>query len=525
MVPPIHGMSKIISDAPCPQCRQNGKDKTGNHLMLFDDGGCYCNRCGYKGEDKPMGYQHPDYNQYSDASTSIRSIDPSVRTIYGVKVGLDESSGDVSQVCYPYKDQWKIRTLPKSFSCTSKVSGFFGQGITKSDVLIITGGEEDALATYQMMKAKHPYNIPAVVSLPNGESSIRVVSEEIEYVLSHKKIILCLDMDEVGQSSNNKIASLLDCPVYIVNMPAKDPNDCLIQNLSDEFVSAIHKSTLHKPSGIVSVAEVRDKACTPPEWGLTWPWQTLTNATYGIREGEGYYIGAGAKAGKSEFLNELVKHLISIDQRPFLIKAEEVPHLTVRKLAGKIAGKFFHRPDIPVTEDEISNAIDLFEDNILLFDRENSLDWEEMKPAIRHAVIVEGCKQVFIDPITVFTDGHDPSEANVMLQRFSREIDQMSKDLGFTYFCFCHLNNPSSGPPHERGGRVLSSQFTGSRSMMRACSYMIGIERNKDPEIEEDLRNTSYIVLLDDRINGNSCRFPLIYNKGNGDYLEPKAEF
>ena len=41
-------MSKIIGDTACPQCRANGGDSTGNHLMLFEDGGAYCNRCDYK---------------------------------------------------------------------------------------------------------------------------------------------------------------------------------------------------------------------------------------------------------------------------------------------------------------------------------------------------------------------------------------------------------------------------------------------------------------------------------------------
>ena len=40
--------SKIIGDEPCPQCRENGGDSTGNHLILFSNGNKYCNRCNYK---------------------------------------------------------------------------------------------------------------------------------------------------------------------------------------------------------------------------------------------------------------------------------------------------------------------------------------------------------------------------------------------------------------------------------------------------------------------------------------------
>ena len=37
----------VVRDEPCPSCREQGRDKTGNHLMVFDDGNKKCNRCGY----------------------------------------------------------------------------------------------------------------------------------------------------------------------------------------------------------------------------------------------------------------------------------------------------------------------------------------------------------------------------------------------------------------------------------------------------------------------------------------------
>ena len=40
-------MSRIIGDEPCPKCREKGRDKSGNHLIVFEDGGKHCNRCGF----------------------------------------------------------------------------------------------------------------------------------------------------------------------------------------------------------------------------------------------------------------------------------------------------------------------------------------------------------------------------------------------------------------------------------------------------------------------------------------------
>ena len=51
-------MAKIIGDTACPQCRKSGGDRSGNHLMLFEDGGAYCNRC--------------EYSEVADTFTPIR---------------------------------------------------------------------------------------------------------------------------------------------------------------------------------------------------------------------------------------------------------------------------------------------------------------------------------------------------------------------------------------------------------------------------------------------------------------------
>ena len=54
---------------------------------------------------------------------------------------------------------------------------------------------------------------------------------------------------------------------------------------------------------------------------------------------------------------------------------------------------------------------------------------------------------------------------------------------------------------------------------------MIGIERNKDPELSLKERNTSTIVLLEDRKYGRSGTFKLYYDVETGDYVEPPEGF
>lgn len=50
-------------------------------------------------------------------------------------------------------------------------------------------------------------------------------------------------------------------------------------------------------------------------------------------------------------------------------------------------------------------------------------------------------------------------------------------------------------------------------------------ERNKDPELSLKERNTSTIVLLEDRKYGRSGTFKLYYDIATGDYTEPPEGF
>ena len=158
----------------------------------------------------------------------------------------------------------------------------------------------------------------------------------------------------------------------------------------------------------------------------------------------------------------------------------------------------------------------------LIYDKYQAGEWEEGKQEIRYSVRVLGCRDVIVDPLTCFTVGLSSGEANDMLIKIASELATLAKDLEFTAYCFCHLNNPQSGTPHDRGGKVLSSQFAGSRAMARFCHMMIGIEGNKDPELSEEEINTRKLVILEDRNFGESAIIPLFFNKNTGRLLEPQ---
>jgi len=216
-----------MPDKPCPSCRSRGRDRSGNHLFLLEDGVTwYCNRCHYieKGEQL---YSEPEQKNYVDISTISellsgeipdRKIRSSTSENYGVKLEYDPSTRDIVKHFYPItKDKvitgYKVRALPKVFASVGDSKGkvdLFGQAVTPAGgkKLLITGGELDALAAFQMLYDKYPNFKPSVVSLPKGEN-VTSVKDNLSYVQSFSEVLIHTDMDEVGRSTADAIAKLV----------------------------------------------------------------------------------------------------------------------------------------------------------------------------------------------------------------------------------------------------------------------------------------------------------------------------
>ena len=130
-----------------------------------------------------------------------RKLRKDVCEAYGVKVSVDTSTGVVDRHYYPITKggkvaAYKLRDLPKSFASIGDMRGkveLFGQSAVPhgGKKLLIVGGELDALSSYQMMIDKYPNFIPAVVSLPKGESTSGI-ADNMSFINKFDEIIIIL---------------------------------------------------------------------------------------------------------------------------------------------------------------------------------------------------------------------------------------------------------------------------------------------------------------------------------------------
>jgi 5S rRNA maturation endonuclease (ribonuclease M5) len=456
---------------------------------------------------------------------------------FGVTVALSESDGQtITAHHYPYTMNgvikgFKVRLVQnKRFFCVGSIASCEPFGWTQalksaphSAKLFITEGETDAMALWQALYEKTGKSM-SVISVPSGASSAKKIYPYIaEIKRSFKNVVLVGDQDEAGAMLATELGKMFP-EILVAKFTLKDANDMYREGRGQELVKAAMWDAQPPTSGkSVRSSDIWHLAEYTPEHGIPWVWDTLTAKTRGIRRGEVYYFGGAPKIGKSVVVNEIATHLIKTAGTPvFLVKPEESMGGTLKRLAGTAVDRVFYDPNIPFSMDDFNLGKSIIGSNAIIYDTYQDVKWEEVKQEIRYNVTVLGCKDVILDPLTCFTVGISSAEANDTLIKIASELATLAKDLEFTAYCFCHLNNPQSGLPHDRGGKVLSSQFAGSRAMARFCHLMIGIEGNKDPELPDEERNTRKLVILEDRNFGESAIIPLYYNKDTGRLLEPQ---
>lgn len=530
-------MSSYIKNIRCPVC--NAGHGVG---VYYDDergynGTCFkCNSYFHNLNEDDFEYvdnKPKEINLESlNKSTTItniehRGISKEVCERYGVRSSVNEITGEVDKTYFPRYSNgnlvgYKVKDRHKGMSTIGDGKGaqMFGQNICgeSGQLLIITEGEEDCLAAYQIIKNQGKNY--RVCSLPDGAST-RAIKNNLEWLDKFDTLLLAFDQDEPGQKCALETADLFKPgKVKIMKFSEKDANDMLLSGKEREFYQAIYNAREYRPDGIVSVDDVYDKVMKPVEVGLPWPWETLTTYTFGRRRRELIGIGAAQGNGKSEFCKELIHSITENDKLPvggFFL--EEPVEITIKQVAGKLKNKRFHVPDGNWTYEELSDALDHLRGKLYLYNHEGcNNDWESIKSKIRFFVNGLGIKDIIVDHLTAIV-AHEQDEYRA-LNRIMQELSSLTHELDCTIYFISHLAT-APGTPHEEGGRVMASQFRGSRAIAFWSNFLFGLERDQQAEDVVE-RNTTTLRILKDRYTGASTgnTFKLLYNNKTGEWVE-----
>jgi twinkle protein len=508
-------MADFVQHEPCPKC--GSKD----NLARYSDGSAYCFGCKHVekvgselGTPVTREKARADLLDGELVALSKRGISEETCRFWNYRVGHMGSEG--VQIANYIRDgkvvAQKIRTKDKKFKVLGegKSLPLYGQWLWKGGGkrLIVTEGEIDALTISQLQNNKWP-----VVSVPNGaQGAAKTFAREIEFIEQFDEVVIAFDMDEPGQDAAQECAAMLTPgKARIAFLPDKDANACLTNGHGKELIQCLWEAKPYRPDGVVDVASLIEAATKPIEFGIPWPWPTLTAATYGIRRKEVYGFGAGTGVGKTTVFKAIEHHLVKQGLKVGLLHLEEPPAHTLKILAGMEAGKRFHVPGTVYTPDELRAAVQTFDGKVYFYDHFGAADYEVIKAKIKFMVQSLGIKDIFLDHLTALAASIDEDERKA-IDKVMADLSALAQQLDCTIYYISHLTTPE-GKPHEEGGRVLEKHFRGSRSIAYWSHFLFGLERNK-----QNVDGITTFRVLKDRYTGDSAGllFGLRYDRETG---------
>lgn len=510
--------SEFISHGPCPACGSS------DARALYTDGHEFCFSCGdhAQGDGEPAKKERRMANGLLSggkfAGLPKRKISEETCRKFGYAQGKDEKGDGCHIANYRVGGEivgQKLRYDGKNFTVRGKLACLFGQHLwNKGKMIVITEGELDAMAVSQAQKNKWP-----AVSIPTGaQGAKKALAKQMEYLGQFETIILMFDQDQEGALAADACAQLFEPGrVKVARLPLKDASEMLQAGRQAELIDAIWQSKPYRPDGIVRVSDIEAELHKTLEIGVPWPWETLTQLTYGRRRGEVYMLGAGTGVGKTDVFTQIIAHTITeLGEKAAAFYLEQPPTETVRRIAGKLTGQRFHVPDAGWTEDQWREAVDALvkEDRLYLYNHFGSTDWEIIKTRIRYLARSEGVHHIFIDHLTALV-AHAEDERRA-LEELMAEVAGLAQELGVSMYVISHLATPD-GKPHEEGGRVMVRHFKGSRAIGYWSHFMFGLERDQQDE-DETRRATTTFRVLKDRYTGQATgqTFYLRYNQETG---------
>lgn len=532
----------------CPRCMKNGKDRSRNNLMVYgldsngEHKGAKCFACEYtipsvewlreNGEvlEEEEDIVGSEFNKeihrkiVEETGTNprgYRGIKEEYSKFYGVRYQYkqEESGIVVEHTLYPTtigKELvgFKRRIHPKDFSKpigqVGKDVDLFGQVrfLERSHTVIITGGEHDALAAYQMLAEglDRKYELPAVVSGTTGETSMyKQVQAQYPFFEKFKKIIVCMDNDKAGKEAFENIVKVLPRnKVYLMKMELKDANEYLLQDKAKDFVKAYWGAKLYTPAGVYASNELYEAAmdCLDAQV-ITLPPFMRTAANMlggGLVEEEITVILAKTSIGKTLMVNEITKHIIVAHPEHVLgILSLEA---TYKKYSRNLLSSFLHIPLHRKTKEEKAAILEENKEAINNFYvREDGsprffvcddrgADIDSIKEKVLEMIIYFGITILVIDPYSDLLSGMSVQEQ----EELATWLKRIMKEYGITIIVISHVKKAANnGNEHLTEDDAMGSSF-----LAKGAGITLALERDKAAEDPVE-RNTTHCYILKNR--------------------------
>ena len=569
----------------CPKCISKGNDQNLDNLHVYGQDaegrhrGAKCFACTFyilseeykesiKEDNEPQEYEYmgTEFNEEihrmmkestGTDSKGYRGIRTAISRSLGVRYEYDQEDGSVAKTFYPVTKDclnkevaesivgYKVRTHPKSFfeplGETGKDCDLFMQWKFKTHkgMLLVCGGEHDALAAYQMLldmhnrsNGKDKYDEVAVVSGTTGEGGVaNQLRQQYQWLTQFSKIIICMDEDKAGDKATEEVAKILPKgKAFVMKMRHKDPNEYIVKGDEQSFVNDFWGHKPYVPVGIVGSSSLLDevlqsakieKIPLPP---FMHKLQNLMAG--GIPLGVILNLGSASGTGKSTYVEELTYYWVF--NSPYKVgvlslesdQGEYGTKLLSRHISRKInlIVDADEKVDFLNSEFVQEKARELFtkpdgRDRFYLMD-ERGGNVKDIQDAIERMVKECQCKVIVIDPLQDVIASLPLEEQD----NFMSWQKSLTKSEGVTVINISHVRKSSGGKEaNSRGADISEEDFHGSGSIFKSGACNLLFTRNKESESAIE-RNTTIMKMTKCRWTGNTSPFAGMYYYDNSTH-------
>lgn len=524
---------------PCPSCRKNGRDRSGDNLVIYDDGSKHCFSCGHdeqvrgakravEPEELEGMLELSDVPKLPLKELAKRGISDKAAKVYGVRTEIDAETGEDAAYYAPlYKmgqligyqrkiarEQGNRQKGDLSRVGETKGADPFGTHIHSRGgrMVIAVEGVEDCLAAYDMLdKAGKKYRVVATMGTDGWKRML-------DYFESFEKVVIAFDQDAAGKQAAQEFAGALSSGKAVMmrwNGPS-DPNALMLHRQGSEvFYNAIHKAEPYRPDGFVTGDEVwrRMENYTEPKIVLPYPddWGNLKEKMGGFREAEISMFTAGSSIGKTSYIRALKAHgLRNTDCRIGEVELEERGEKTWRGLMSSYAAQ----PWKQMSLDERRQA---WEETygtrriITLDHRSQFGKGQKLIGKFKYLHYSLGCNVIFLDHVTLAVNEFGDGQGNSAQDQMMNEFLEFVETTGVHLCLISHLRKTGTGGKSFEEGAVPSmDDLKGSGSLKQISFDIIGVSRNMQHENEYE-RNVSQLHCMKCRETGKTGRADRLY--------------
>jgi len=480
-----------------------------------------------------------DIEKYPFVANKERNLRKETLERFGVRAGLSETDGKTVEawyypsynqkgkvVGYSKQDVTKTKDEPYYWSTIGSVSisnKLFGQETMESVKrkrvnLVVTEGQTDCISVFQALVdsvagTKYEGIEPLVVSIPMGTSNaVEAILHNETYVKSHESLTMFFDDDcctpaeakkgiVKGHEAREAVASaLVGNGLSLFTITAengnKDASDYLQKGQDAELAKLVQwNKRAFSAQKIVHVGDISfEELIEKREEGLYVDcFPGLMDKIHGFRTGELVLLTSPSGVGKSTVTSIFASAFLEAKEKVGMIYLEEQNKETLQRMvAAKLKvnyNKFKNDPLGCASREAILEAYTALKDNdqLIMLGHFGSLPITELMSKVKHMHLVEGCRFILLDHISVVISGSDITNERKELDMIMTELAAFCAANDVCVIAVSHINRgdgtmfkaPKGKEEEAFWVRVTKEMMRGSAALEQLSFIIIGLE----PEI------------------------------------------